>query len=167
MILAFDVAYNENNIAQAVAVGFDHWSDAEPKVIYREFVIGLDAYKPGEFYKRELPCIEKILNKIDLRSINLIIVDGYVFLDDAGYPGLGAHLFELLEKKIPVVGIAKTNFANNVKNVREVLRGESSKPLYVSAIGVDVDEVAGNVKTMQGDYRIPTLLKKLDQLTKR
>jgi deoxyribonuclease V len=167
MKLAFDVAYNENNIAQVVCIGFDHWTDSSPKVIYKDFVIGLEEYTPGEFYKRELPCIEKLLKKIDLAEIGLIIVDGFVFLDDLGKPGLGAHLYERLGKKIPVVGIAKTPYGENMKSVREVLRGESLKPLFVSAIGVDVDEVAKEVKGMHGNYRIPDLFRKLDQLTKQ
>jgi deoxyribonuclease V len=167
MKIAFDVAYNDNRIAQAVGIGFENWDDTRPLVIYREFVIGLESYTPGEFYKRELPCIEKILNKLDLSAIDLIIVDGYVFLDDFEKPGLGAHLYERLNRKIPVVGIAKTSFIKTMGNVREVLRGESSKPLYVSAIGTDVDKVANCVKNMYGTYRIPSLLKQLDQLSKK
>jgi deoxyribonuclease V len=167
MKLAFDVAYNENNIAQVVCIGFDRWTDTSPKVIYKDFVIGLEEYTPGEFYKRELPCIEKLLKKIDLAGIGLIIVDGFVFLDDLDKPGLGAHLYERLGRKIPVVGIAKTPYGKDMKSVREVLRGESLKPLFVSAIGVDVDEIAREVKGMHGNYRIPDLIRKLDQLTKR
>jgi deoxyribonuclease V len=167
MILAVDVAYNENNIAQAVAIGFDSWTDERPKVIYQEFIIGLEDYIPGEFYKRELPCIEKLLSKIELNTFEIVIVDGYVYLDDLEKPGLGAHLFEKLNRKIPVVGIAKTSFTGNVKNIREVFRGESTKPLYVSAIGINVDEIASHVKNMYGNYRIPSLLKRLDQLTKK
>lgn len=167
MKLAFDVAYNENNIAQAVCVGFDNWNDESPRVIYKEFVIGLEEYKPGEFYKRELPCIEKILNKLDLTSVELIIVDGYVYLDDSGKPGLGAHLYDRLKGKIPVIGVAKTAFTDNVIHVREILRGESLNPLYISSIGIPLEEAAECIKTMHGNYRVPTVLKRLDQLTKR
>jgi deoxyribonuclease V len=167
MIFAFDVAYNENNIAQAAGIGFHHWSDEHPAEVHSEFVIGLEAYTPGEFYKRELPCIEKLLDKIERSQIGLVIIDGFVFLDNDGRPGLGAHVYEVLGGSIPVIGVAKTLFANNTKNVREVLRGESLKPLYVSSIGVDVESAAVNIQNMHGKFRIPTLLKKLDQITKR
>jgi deoxyribonuclease V len=166
MILAFDVAYNENNIAQAVAIGFTHWQDETPDVVYKEFVIGLEPYQPGEFYKRELPCIEKILNKLNLASIELIVIDGYVFLDDSGKPGLGAHLYKRLQNKIPVIGVAKSSYAGNSKYI-PILRGESKQPLFVSAIGIDVLEASTFIQNMAGKYRIPDLLKKLDQLTKR
>ena len=167
MILAFDVAYNDNNIAQAVGIGFHDWNAEQPAVIYKEFIIGLEAYQPGEFFRRELPCIQKILAKIDLREIDLVIIDGYVFLDDEGKPGLGAHLYEVLHRKIPVVGVAKSSFAGNIKFVKEILRGESKQPLYISAMGMALDDAARLVTQMHGDFRIPTLLKKLDQLTKQ
>jgi deoxyribonuclease V len=166
MIYAFDVAYNENNIAQAVAIGFTNWHDEKPDVVFKEFVIGLEPYQPGEFYKRELPCIEKILTKIDLNSIDLIIIDGYVFLDDSGKPGLGAHLYAKLDRKIPVIGVAKSSYTGNNKHVA-ILRGESKQPLFVSAIGMDEIEASRFIQKMAGKYRIPDLLKTLDQLTKR
>jgi deoxyribonuclease V len=45
-----------------------------------------------------------------------------------------------LDKKIPIVGIAKRNFINNKKNVIEVLRGESKNPIFVTAIGIGLVE---------------------------
>jgi deoxyribonuclease V len=167
MILAFDVCYNGNNIAQSVCVGFEQWSDQIPKVVYKDFVIGLEEYAPGEFYKRELPCIEKLLHKMDLKKISTIIVDGYVYLDDAGKPGLGAHLYHRCERLIPVIGVAKTPFANNTNLVKLVYRGKSSKPLYVSSIGVDPEEAARSIQHMHGEFRIPSILKKLDTLTRQ
>ena len=166
MILAFDVFYN-GNIAQAVGVGFEFWSDQIPKVVYKELVIGIEEYEPGEFYKRELPCIERLLNKINLKSVTCIIVDGYVYLDDSGKPGLGAHLYHRCESLIPVIGVAKTPYYNNTKNVKLVHRGESTKPLYVSAIGMDAEEAARNIQNMHGEFRIPTILRKLDTLSRR
>jgi deoxyinosine 3'endonuclease (endonuclease V) len=166
MIFAFDVAYNENNIAQAVGIGFEKWTDERPKVIHKEFIIGLESYTPGEFYKRELPCIEKILGKLDLGTIDTMIIDGYVYLDN-GRPGLGAHLFNKLDQKIPIIGIAKTAFENNSIYIREIKRGQSTKPLYISAAGILLDDAAVLIQKMDGNYRIPTLLSKLDQLTKR
>ena len=167
MIFAFDVAYNDNNIAQAAGIGFHHWADEHPAEVYSEFVIGLEPYTPGEFYKRELPCIEKLLVKIERARIEAVVIDGFVYLDDNGRPGLGAYVHELLEGTIPVIGVAKTIFANNTENVREILRGESLKPLYVSSIGMDLERAALSIQNMHGNYRIPTLLKKLDQITKR
>jgi hypothetical protein len=53
-----------------------------------------------------------------------------------------------------------------MKNVIPVLRGESINPLYVTAIGTNLQQVADNIKGMHGDYRLPTVLKELDRITK-
>lgn len=66
----------------------------------------------GEFYKRELSCILAILEDIDLATISCIIIDGFVVLDDAGKHGLGGHLYEQLDPKVPVIGFA-TNIPEN------------------------------------------------------
>jgi len=48
-----------------------------------------------------------------------------------------------------------------------VLRGHSKNPLFVTAIGTDAETAALYVKNMSGQYRIPSLLKELDKLTKQ
>jgi deoxyinosine 3'endonuclease (endonuclease V) len=98
--------------------------------------------------------------------VSAIVVDGFVVLDDAGKPGLGGRLYEYLDQKIPVIGVAKTNFAQNIVTKRAVVRGQSSKPLFVTALGMDIGTAADHVKNMHGDYRMPTLLTALDRLTK-
>ncbi len=165
MIYAFDVYYS-NNIAQAAAIGFGHWTDRLPQVSERELIINIQDYVPGEFYKRELPCILKVLGKLRFETISTIVVDGYVQLDDDGTPGLGGHLYKALQEKIPVIGVAKKSYADNHRHVREVLRGQSLQPLYVTSVGIDVDEAAANIRAMHGDHRIPTLLKQLDTLSR-
>lgn len=164
MILAIDVYYKSDH-AKAVGALFN-WSDKNPLQVFQEIINGIHEYVPGEFYKRELPCILKLLKKINLENVEVIIVDGYVYLDDAKTYGLGAYLWRELEGKIPVIGVAKTKFHNNSANVYEVTRGKSSKPLFVSAIGINVLEAADYVKKMTGINRIPDILKKLDTETK-
>ena len=165
MILALDTHYR-NEKAKTICIGFNDWMDEIPmKNFYEELDVEAE-YQPGAFYKRELPCIISILQKTDLEKTEAIIIDGYVILDDAGKPGLGGHLYEFLKRKIPVIGVAKTNFANNTLHKREVYRGESVRPLYVTTQGMDLDVACGYIKNMHGGFRIPTLLKKLDTLTK-
>jgi len=62
--------------------------------------------------------------------------------------------------------VAKTNFASNKENKVELLRGKSMKPLYITSIGIDIEEAKENISKMSGEYRFPTLLKELDKLTK-
>jgi len=137
-----------------------------PNTIYEETLTGIAEYVSGEFYKRELPCILSLLKQINIEEIDLIVVDSFVFLDDDGKLGLGGYLYEELNRKIPIIGVAKTNFATLIKNKIAVERGESKRPLYITSVGIHVEAAAEKVQSMHGIYRIPTLLKQLDTLTK-
>jgi len=165
MILAFDTHYFENK-AKTICVSFNDWSDETPSNIEEEIIEGISEYVPGEFYKRELPCILSLLKRYNLEEVELIIVDGYVLLDDDGKLGLGGHLFEKLNKKIPIVGVAKSKFYLNKINAKELRRGESKNPLFISAMGIELNEAFDCVKSMHGNYRMPTLLQILDTKTK-
>lgn len=165
MIIAFDVHYRDD-FAKAVGFGFHKWSDEEEDAIFIAFTKMTADYEPGAFYKRELPCLLTLLKQIDIARITCLIVDGYVLLDNNGTRGLGGHLYEYLEEKIPVIGIAKKSFAGNTYYVREVFRGKSDNPLYVTALGIPLDLAAEYVRSMYGPYRIPSLLKRLDDETK-
>jgi deoxyribonuclease V len=164
MILAIDVHY-KTDYAKAVAVLFEP-GDAAARRTITERIEQVKDYEPGQFYKRELPCILKITEKIDLNLVSLIIVDGHVYTNNEGGLGLGGKLWEALHQKIPVIGVAKTPFLGNKETVQQVLRGQSNNPLYVSAIGIDLNEAALLVKNMKGDFRMPDILKAVDKLTK-
>lgn len=164
MIAAVDVHY-KTDYAKAVVVLFKA-DDLIPQQVITEHINEVAEYVPGQFYKRELPCILKVIEKLDLQSIDLIIVDGHVYTDNQKQFGLGGKLWEAFEERIPVIGVAKTSFLSNKDTVTEVLRGESKSPLYVSAIGISLNEAALLVKNLKGSYRIPDILKTLDRITK-
>ncbi len=166
MILAIDVHYREG-IAKTVSIEFDKWEATQPNQTHIIEILETANYVPGQFYKRELPCILEVLKLSDLTQVSTIIVDGYVFLDDDHKKGLGSYLFEALDGKIPVVGVAKRNFHSIDKLARPIKRGESKNPLYITCQGVDLAEMAAKIQRMDGDFRIPTLLKILDIETKR
>ena len=65
-----------------------------------------------------------------------------------------------------IVGVAKSPFKGSGKLVREICRVGSKRSLFVSAVGTDLDEAARLVKGMSGEFRIPSLLKILDDETK-
>jgi len=163
MILAFDTYYFENK-AKTIGIQFENWSDSTVDVVYEETLSNINEYVSGEFYKRELPCILSLSKKINLLNCKAIIIDGFVILDDDEKFGLGAFLYEKLNKKIPIIGVAKNDFSkiNNCK--QKVFRGESKKPLYITSKGLDLHIAADLVKNMHGEYRIPDLLKKVDSL---
>jgi len=165
MIFAFDTYYYGNK-AKTVALAFNSWYSSQALEIYSEILEGVAEYTPGEFYKRELPCILSLLKQIEPSLIDLIIVDSFVFLDDQEALGLGGHLYHALDGAVPVIGVAKTNFATIDRKKAQVFRGESKLPLYITAIGMDLPEAAENIRSMHGTFRMPTLLKRLDDFTK-
>ncbi len=164
MIQAIDVHYKKK-YAKAVGVLFD-WDDETPKEIITTIVKEVAEYESGQFYKRELPCILELLKQIDLDKVEYIIVDGHVYVNNDKTLGLGGHLHHSLKEKIPVIGVAKNSFINTEKVSFPIYRGESRQPLFVSAIGTDIDEMSNKIKNMRGNFRIPTILKELDRLTK-
>lgn len=160
MIACLDVCYADT-MAHAAVVVFRDWADelaTEEKVIRVENV---QPYEPGEFFRRELPCLLAALEAVP--EAGIVIIDGYVWLDGAGKPGLGAHLHEALGGRATVIGVAKTKF-RNAEGALQVLRGESQKPLFVTAAGMSPEQAAEHVRAMHGDFRIPTLLKRADYL---
>ncbi|PPK96233.1 endonuclease V [Nonlabens xylanidelens] len=165
MILVVDLHYKEDDSAKAVGI-LCEWEDKEAIEIIIEQLENVEPYVPGEFYKRELPGILKIIERVEFEKIEAIIVDGHVYVDNDKNYGLGGYLWEQLKKKTPVIGVAKRGFYSNKETVIEVIRGNSKNPLYVSAVGVDKEIAARQIQIMKGDYRIPTILKKVDSLTK-
>ena len=166
MIIAIDVHYREN-ISKTVSIEFDDWNADQPTNTHVIEIPETAEYVPGQFYKRELPCMLEVLKLSDLSKVDYIIVDGYVFLDDLGKKGLGGYLYEILNGKIPIVGVAKRSFHSIDKLVIPIKRGKSRNPLYITSRGADLKDMAAKVIAMNGDFRIPTLLKILDMETKR
>jgi deoxyribonuclease V len=163
VIVCLDVQYADPE-ALVGAVYFADWGDERAVAEVTARVEGVEAYEPGAFYKRELPCLLAGL-KAGGREVELVVIDGYVWLDGAGRPGLGAHLYEALGKKTVVVGVSKTMFHDDGYSAR-VLRPGSSKPLFVTAAGMGQEEAAACVRRMHGEHRVPTLLKRVDRLAR-
>jgi len=163
MMACLDVAYHALE-ANAAAVLFHSWGDSAGE---REIVTRVPApadYRPGQFYLRELPCLLALVALIG-EPLELLIVDGYVWLGEGDQPGLGAHLHAALGGTVAVIGVAKSRFAGATAAV-PVLRGGSRRPLFVTAAGMDLRVAVNHVETMHGEYRIPTLLKRADQLSR-
>jgi exodeoxyribonuclease-5/deoxyribonuclease V len=169
MNLVFDTYYFDENKANTICLAFENWESSVPDYEFSEIKEGVEEYIPGQFYRRELPCILSLLEKIktQIKDISCIIIDGFVYLDDTMKPGLGKYLFDALNNEIPVIGVAKTNFATVEKLKLPLTRGNSENPLYISSVGIDIETAYNLIKKMHGDFRIPTLLKKVDTLTRQ
>ena len=118
-------------------------------------------YQPGSFFRRELPATRAVLDGVT--DLDLLIVDGYVDLDPAGLPGLGARLHD--EIGVPVIGVAKTAF-RGATHAAVVHRGTATRPLYVTAAGVTVAQAARLVASMAGPHRLPNALRRVDRLSR-
>jgi deoxyribonuclease V len=161
LILATDVHY-QGEVGYCAAVIFEEWhsqSFSKDLVVKTE---GVQPYRPGEFFKRELPCITAMLGSIDF-GLSCIVVDGYVFLDGKSRPGLGKYLYDSLDCAVPIIGVAKSAF-DGLCDDFAVLRGQSKRPLYVTSIGCSLDYAKNSIISMSGDFRIPSMLKHADQL---
>jgi deoxyribonuclease V len=164
-ITAIDVHYRPNATAQAAAITFDHWQSPTPIEQVTIQLANIDPYIPGQFYLRELPCIRAVLAAL-ARPPKLIIIDGYVWLTTTTDPGLGAHLYNVLNQTTPVIGVAKTQF-HNAPTAIPIIRGQSQTSLYVTAAGIDPRTAATHIQQMHGPHRLPTLLKLADMLCRR
>lgn len=155
-----DVDYRVRG-AVAGCVLFTGWGDA---VAARELVTSVaevEPYVPGQLYRREGPLLERVLALVG-HPLDVVIVDGNVWLDAAGAPGLGAHLWQALGGRVAVIGVAKTAYAG--APAVTVVRGASTNPLHVTAAGLDPATAAAHILAMHGPHRLPTLLTRVDRL---
>jgi deoxyribonuclease V len=158
---AADVHYPRDDGARAAAVLA---ADPAFSVLIAETTAVLTAvapYHPGMFFARELPPLRAVLSQV--AGLVLLVVDGYADLDPAGRPGLGAHAHA--EFGVPVIGVAKTAFRTATHAV-PVLRGQSRRPLFVTAAGMPAKEAAALVAGMAGRFRLPDALRRADALAR-
>jgi deoxyribonuclease V len=144
---AVDVCYLEAGRARAALVAARDQRFSSITWSRTVMTDGAASYLPGEFWQRELPPLQAVLEGV--AGLALIIVDGYVDLD------LG----------VPVIGVAKTFFRGAVHAV-QVRRGRSLRPLYVTAAGMSVPGAASLVAGLAGPYRIPDALRIADRLAR-
>ena len=163
MFACVDVHY-KIDCAKVACLTFDAWQSTVPKSKYTILIKHFEEYVPGQFYKRELPCIMRILDKVR-ESITVLVIDGYVWLDGQRTPGLGAHLYSALHGKVNIIGVAKTAFKGTSAAIK-VFRGGSKRPLFVTSVGISPVRAASNIQKMYGIYRIPILLKLVDRLSR-
>jgi deoxyribonuclease V len=167
VLLAVDVAYDEaTRRGLAAGVVFSTWSDKAPIEERVRACEHIAPYEPGAFFRRELPCVLPLIEELlALCPIKTVIVDGYVDLGEQ--PGLGRHIVDALSARgieCAVVGIAKSRFWG--AQAIEVFRGASKQPLFVTAHGLDPRTAADHVRAMDGEHRVPSLLRRVDQLAR-
>jgi deoxyribonuclease V len=162
-IAILDAAYTEQGAGVGCVLARG-WTAAEAAARFTKHVSGAAlGYEPGAFYKRELPLLLDMIRGLALIPCAYVI-DGYVWLGPCK-PGLGARLYDALGRSAPVIGVAKTSFRGDTWST-PIIRGGSSRPLFVTAAGLDGAKAAELIAAMHGDHRIPTLLKLADRLAR-
>ncbi len=160
MIVALDVQYGVTAVTTAV-VGWHAWPDAAAALERVARHASPPApYVPGAFVERELPYLLAALADVTA-PIDTIVIDGHVWLG-VDRKGLGAHLHD--HTHLPVIGVAKNAFVGAPS--LPVSRGDSARPLHVTAAGLDPTAAAAAIASMHGPYRLPTLLKRADSLAR-
>ncbi len=163
LIAILDVAYT-HDAAGVGCVLAESWTAPAPSAEVARRVPGIpNEYEPGSFYKRELPLLLTVIQGLKAGP-DAYVIDGYVWLGP-DKPGLGARLFEALGAHVPVIGAAKTPFRDDTWSA-PVLRGQSQRPLLVTAAGMDAAKAAALVSGMHGAHRVPTLLRRADRLAR-
>lgn len=163
--LILDVFYNDIGEPSTAKVSGIRFQGTEQNEILSEHIVTVDnvaPYESGQFYKREMPCLLALLEKID-DPYDVIIIDGYVFLDGVSKPGLGKYLYDSLAVKKPIIGIAKNHFYDITEDYA-VWRGISKHPVYVTSVGMAVNKAKSLVASLADQYRIPHIVTAVDQL---
>ena len=158
-IACLDVQYFDT-YASVAAVTCLGWDAAKPQLSVSTRVPLAGDYQAGEFYKRELAPLLTIIKLIP-QPVDVYVIDAYCQLDAEGSPGLGADFYEAIDRSAPVIGVAKNRFRHS-EHAAEVLRGNSSKPLFVTSVGLPHTEAAACIAAMAGDHRMPVMLKAVD-----
>jgi deoxyribonuclease V len=158
---AVDVHYPASGGARAALVLAGDRAFSQILTEKTALVTDVAPYVPGQFYQRELPPLRAVLAGVT--GIQLLVIDGYVDLAPDGRPGLGAHVHA--ELGVPVIGVAKTPYAAATHAV-PVVRGQATRPLYVTAAGLPAADAAAIVQRMSGTFRLPDALRHVDALAR-
>ena len=158
---AVDVCYLPSGGARAAIVVAVRPDFAAVEAEWTAEVPAVAPYRPGHFFLRELPPLRAVL--AGAGPLRLIVVDGYVDLDPAGRPGLGARVHD--EFAVPVIGVAKSSFRTATHAI-PVTRAGSVQPLFVTAVGLPLTQAASLVREMAGRYRLPDALRRADALAR-
>ena len=159
--MAADVHYLASSGARAAAVVAADAAFAHLTGDRVALVPDAEPYQPGRFYLRELPPLRAVLD--GLAAMTLLIVDGYADLDPDGRPGLGSRARD--EFGVPVIGVAKSAFRTATHAI-PVLRGTSTRALWVTAAGMPRTDAADLVRHMAGQHRLPDALRRVDSLAR-
>lgn len=156
-----DVDYRADH-ALAAGVLFSAWESDSTLQQVTTRIEEIEPYESGKFYKRELPCLTQLIAQLPTLP-TMLIVDSFVYLDDQQSMALGAYLWEQYGRQAAVIGVAKKRFKGNQSAV-EIFRGSGKTPLFITSAGIELNIAATHIQNMHGNFRIPTLLKQVDQL---
>jgi len=152
--------------AQAVGLAFEAWEAPEAERVFSTHIAHAEKKAArGELDLRALPCMLQLLREHRLAP-ELILIDGFVYLDAQEAAGLGRHLFHALGERTAVIGVAKTAMDGGTPAQFEVIREEYAAPLVITCAGIDLGAAKARLRAMHGRKRVPTLMKLAARLAK-
>lgn len=143
--------------ATAAAAACEDWDAAEATRTYVLRVAQVGPPLRGQLDLRGLPCVMQLLHEHRLAP-EILLLDGFVHLDAQETPGLGQHLYQALDAKVPVIGVSRKGLPGLTAQF-EVLREDEAPPLWVTCAGIDIGAAKARLRAMHGRKRVPTLLK--------
>ncbi|MCW1968987.1 MAG: endonuclease V [Anaerolineae bacterium] len=158
MYFSCDVQY-EQKIGYAAGICFQRLQSQSVDFVVTAILQPVAEYKPGEFYQRELPCLIELIKKLETLP-KIIFIDGYVWLQNDQL-ALGGRLYEYLDRKVIVIGIAKSFLRIAGENISMYYKS-SHRPIYISAAGLSLDDAMQCVKEMPYQGHLPLMMKYAD-----
>ena len=162
MLVSVDVDYRPDATV-AACVLFRDWGDAAEAAHFVDRGPPAEAYVPGEFYRRELPALLRVLARC-LDPLTTVIIDGYVWLGGDERPGPG---------RAPVRGArakrARHRRGEDVVSLQPgrgagAARRQPAAPAGHRSGGGRPGRRPRCIQRMHGPSRLPTLLKRVDRL---
>ncbi len=163
MILITDTQY-ENDVAVTAGIVLENWKQKIPTDEFTTRSKVTSEYIPGQLYLRELPGILELL-KTMASMPTTIVIDGFVFLDGVQKPGLGAYLFDALDRKTDIIGVAKNKY-RDIPEHHAIYRGKSKRALWVTSAGIELETAQSLIQAMAGEFRLPDMIKQADSLAR-
>ncbi len=160
--IALDTYYYSDTEAKTVGVIFNNWEDTEPSQILETWTYDFGPYIPGEFYKRELPCMLDLLKKVpDLKDYDAIIIDGLAHLPPCQKEGKDIISEEALSNGLEPPDGLGIRLESELENLGTIDRTTDYGINHVGIIGVaksrftGVDDDSGTSKVYRGNSRSP------------
>lgn len=155
-ILAVNINFQDREDIVS-GVSFTQWNSGRAENVFLSKVENTEDYLSGEIFARELKIVNTLLSQTKAQP-DYILLDGLVYSDGKAEPGFGKRLYDELGGNVVIIGVVKKQI-QGLPDECGVCRGESKTPLFVTAVGIDLEAAKELLLSMHGKFRVPSILK--------